>query len=119
MLNIETPSPRFETLKKAIVGTGLVATIASGAVVGDYYFIADVGLHGRWFTRYEYAQLKTDLIQKVKANKVTPMTIEEAELWRASVERECKNMTFVRDDGQMITQENIVETINLQLEKGC
>ena len=56
----------MDTLKKTIVGTGIVVTLATGAQVTDYYLVKDVRLGIEKFTGYEYDQLRPVLIEKMK-----------------------------------------------------
>ena len=56
----------MDTLKKTIVGTGIVVTLATGAQVTDYYLVKDVRLAGEELTSYEYDQIRPVLIEKMK-----------------------------------------------------
>lgn|SRR3990167_10003781 len=56
----------MDTLKKTIVGTGIVVTLATGAQVTDYYLVKDVQLGVEKFSEHEYTQIRPVLIEKMK-----------------------------------------------------
>lgn len=110
---IETPpQSRQNILKESLKALGLTVVAASSVLVGDYYLIPHVPILSETYTKYEYEQIKPELIAKMKGNP----NQQEARAWVHMVDYEAKRC------GQMEIQnykkETVVEDINKLIEAG-
>ena len=110
MAIIEITSARRAAITAALIGT-TIAIVISLNVPSE---APNIEVRGNFFTPSEYAQIKTNVIAIMKNRKTIKPTFEEAELWKAILSRECKNVTLTD-----VTSENLVEKLNNKLELGC
>ena len=107
---IETTSARRAVITAALIGTTIAIVISLNAPIET----PNIEIRGKSFTPSEYAQIKTDVIAIMKNRKTIKPTFEEAELWKAILSRECKNVKLTD-----ITSDNLIDKLNDKLETGC
>ena len=107
---VETTNTRRAILATALIGTTIAIAVSLNAPIET----PNIEIRGKSFTPSEYAQIKTDVVAIMKNRKTIKPTFEEAELWKAILNRECKNVTLTD-----VTSENLVEKLNNKLELGC
>lgn len=87
---------------KVILGILIVAI--SGAT-GEYYFVEDELLLGKFYTSYEYNQIKGGLVNIMNTYPNTKLTPQQAEAWKEMLGK-C-NLRL-----NNVTKENIVSKLN-------